>query len=76
MVAVLLARVGAPLADLDWSYCAYIFGATTAAWVVVFQWVAYDSPQQHPHISPYEHKYIIASLAKARDHFLFSDFRG
>ncbi|XP_074641328.1 LOW QUALITY PROTEIN: uncharacterized protein LOC141899073 [Tubulanus polymorphus] len=54
---------GVLCAYLGWPSIFYIFGGLSCVWCVCWFIIVYDSPEEHPRISPAEKKYIQDSLA-------------
>ncbi|KAK5641839.1 hypothetical protein RI129_010386 [Pyrocoelia pectoralis] len=43
---------------LGWPYAFYLFGAAGLIWTVLWSFLGYNSPADHPHINPKERAYI------------------
>jgi MFS family permease len=48
-----------------WEWVFYVFGASGLLWTVAWWFLVFDSPQQHPRISPEEKATIVGSLSSA-----------
>jgi len=60
-----------------WPLVFYIFGACTVVWFIPWLLLAYNSPHDHPRISPEEKMYIISELDAPHNKvlvFLISSF--
>jgi MFS family permease len=51
--------------NLGWEAVFYVTGACTLVWVVLWFYLAYDTPGQHPRIDKEEREYIETSLGDA-----------
>ncbi|GAV06536.1 hypothetical protein RvY_16505 [Ramazzottius varieornatus] len=51
----------------NWEAIFYCFGTLCIVWAVLWSFIAYDTPQQHPWISAEEREYITSSLSLYRE---------
>ncbi|XP_060518437.1 putative inorganic phosphate cotransporter [Cylas formicarius] len=49
---------------VGWPFSFYVFGACSVLWCVIWAIFSYDSPSEHPTISPVERRYIEHSLSE------------
>ena len=64
---VIVFPLGGILADtLGWRYIFYVTGALTLAWCILWAFLVYDTPQQHPRISEQELVHITSSIEESR----------
>ncbi|KAI5748660.1 hypothetical protein M8J76_001052 [Diaphorina citri] len=50
---------------LGWEYVYYITGAIVILWFIIWMCIVYDTPAQHPRISPQEKHYIETCLGQS-----------
>uniref|UniRef100_A0A1B0DG88 Major facilitator superfamily (MFS) profile domain-containing protein n=1 Tax=Phlebotomus papatasi TaxID=29031 RepID=A0A1B0DG88_PHLPP len=53
-----------------WPLAFYLFGALGVVWFIFWMYLVYNSPSQHPRISPQEKHYIQRSLQRLDDELL------
>jgi ACS family sodium-dependent inorganic phosphate cotransporter len=56
------------IASLGWESVFYVTGVVGLAWSVVWFFVVFDSPAQHPRISQEERRYIESAIGDATSH--------
>ncbi|PSN29031.1 Vesicular glutamate transporter 3 [Blattella germanica] len=56
------------IATLGWESVFYVTGVVGLLWSIVWFLVVFDSPAQHPRISPEEREYIESAIGDATSH--------
>ncbi|CAL4146348.1 unnamed protein product, partial [Meganyctiphanes norvegica] len=63
-IVITLPLCGVIIEAVGWPWVFYISGIVSLVWVVMWALLMHDTPQQHPHISQDELKYISAALSE------------
>lgn len=56
--------LGAVIENFGWHWAFYTCAIMVLVFVVLFMLLVYDSPEDHPFMSPSEKKYIVDALSK------------
>lgn len=66
--AITMPVCGYLIATVGWESVFYVTGVVALVWSVVWFFVVFDSPAQHPRISQEERQYIESSIGEATSH--------
>jgi ACS family sodium-dependent inorganic phosphate cotransporter len=56
------------IASVGWESVFYVTGVVGLVWSIVWFFVVFDSPAQHPRISQEERRYIEGAIGEATSH--------